>query len=83
MEEAEAESVSGKVENHMIGHDNMKSCRVMKFSCPASNQISLLPDKIIGHLDDLFTKRLISIGDPTLLKVEIRQTTHTLDQLVL
>jgi len=87
-EEAEVEfshasNVSGKVINQKIDHDDVKSCSVMKFSCPASNQISLQPDKIINHLEDLFTKRLISTGDPTLLKVEIRQTTDTLDRLVL
>jgi hypothetical protein len=83
LKSSHSSNVSGKVGNQEIDHGDVKSCTIMKFSCPASQQSALQPEKIISHLDDLFTTRLISVGDPTLLKVEVRHTTHTHNRLVL
>lgn len=58
--------------------EDLRNCTIMKFSCPVT---ILQPNKIITHLNELFTRRLKSIRDSTLLKVEIHQTTHTLDRL--
>ena len=75
--------VEGKGGPQLRSNCDVKSCTVMKFSCPVSKQITLQPERITAHLENLFTKRIISIGDPTLLKIEIHQTTHDLDRLVL
>jgi hypothetical protein len=70
-----------KLGEQRIVHRDLKSCTIMKFSCPVAKDASLQPEKLVNHLDELFSKRLKSIGDPTLLSVEICHTTHILDRL--
>ncbi len=75
---------SQKIRSKQRQDNQEQSCTIMKFSCPAilsDTHFELKSDRIIEQLNALSAQRLQSLNDPSLLRVSVYKTTHTLDRL--